>query len=118
MDLNKKAAAKILREKHVKPGEKLGGSAQRTRLLAYGYMRNRPYGTMERTTNGDSHCAIGKKTYYYGLAYSISNYLRKYVLTETESKEDLEGWLAVSINKNELTKSILEWIEVHTNREG
>ena len=105
-----KAAILKLRQQ-IKENASRGGHHQRTLLLAYGYIRGRAYSSMERTTNARSHCAIGKYTYYSGLAFSVANRLLTAFSTEERDpyKFTSEEYNATSIIK----KDIIEWMRDH-----
>jgi len=84
-------------------GAKEGGWNQRRRLLAYGFLRGLPYEAIERQTNEDKHCEIGRETFYLGLAAGIAHYIcaateTKFSFGCAEHKEARE-WIYARINK-------------------
>ena len=84
-------------------GAKDGGWNQRRRLLAYGFLRGLPYEAIERKTNEDNHCEIGRDTFYAGLAAAIAHYIC--AATETEfshgcaEHKEARVWLNVRLCK-------------------
>lgn len=55
----------------------VGGHSQRIRLLAYGYLRNKPYAALERKTQFDNNCDVGKETCYSFLASQVVTELKE-----------------------------------------
>jgi len=84
-------------------GAKEGGYHQRCRLSAYGFLRGLPYEAIERKTNEDKHCEIGRDTFYLGFSANIAEYIC--AATETEfsfacpEHKEVRNWLYVRLNQ-------------------
>lgn len=81
MNFDIKEVSKQLR-KDIIDGAVEGGYSQRYRLLALAFLRGLSYRTLEKTTQGDNHCLIGRNTYYGLLPYCVAYELCKQFGTE------------------------------------
>jgi hypothetical protein len=91
-----KEARKALHESIVK-GASFGGDDQRHRLLAYAFIRRRPYSALERITQAQHYCEVGKDTYYSFLASNVAIYVREaFKIDKTNGKgiyDEIFAWM-------------------------
>ena len=98
-EVNIKEIYKQLR-KDIIEGAAIGGHNQRIRLLMYGFLRNKPYESLESKTQGDTYCSVGQRTYYDSLCWSMARQLRQRFeldyapsIWDTEEYKAIDAWM-------------------------
>lgn len=81
-------------------GAKDGGWEQRCRLAAYGFLKEKPYETIEQKTNEDKLDKIGRASFYTNFTYDIAQYVcQASEIKYTDEWATVKNWLDIRVSK-------------------